>query len=256
MHLDFFPVPSIIQKMSKKSIYDTLNQKKPGVLALFDPDRMAIEQVGDITKYVNDRGVAGFLIGSSLLVSQHLDTFTAEVKKHTHKPVILFPGGAHQVSANADAIFFLSLLSGRNAEFLVGEQVKAVFLIKKYGLDVIPVGYILIESGDCTAVEYISNTRPIPRLKPEIAMAHALTGEYFGMKYIYLEAGSGAQQPVPVEMVKKVKKIISIPLIVGGGIRSTEAAQDLIKAGADFIVLGSIIERSKEQFEVIMKGVA
>jgi geranylgeranylglyceryl phosphate synthase family protein len=123
-------MPSIIAKMLKKSIYDTLNQKKPGVLALFDPDRMTIDQVGKMTKYVCDRGVAGILVGSSLLVSPHLDTFIAEVKKHTAKPVILFPGGSHQVSANADAIFFLSLLSGRNAEFLVGEQVKAVFLVK------------------------------------------------------------------------------------------------------------------------------
>jgi phosphoglycerol geranylgeranyltransferase len=240
--------------MSKKSIYDTLNQKKPGVLALFDPDRMAIDQVGEITEYVSARGVAGILVGSSILISPHLDTFIAEVKNHTKKPVILFPGGSHQVSANADAIFFLSLLSGRNAEYLVGEQVKAVFLVKEYGLDVIPVGYILIESGHCTAVEYMSNTRSIPRLKPEIAMAHALTGEYFGMKYIYLEAGSGAEQAVPIEVVKKVKETISIPLIVGGGIRSAETAQGLIKAGADYIVLGSIIERSKEQFEVIMKG--
>lgn len=241
--------------MAKRSTYDILSQKKPGVLALFDPDRLAIDKAGDLTKYVCDRGVAGILVGSSLLVSPFLDKFIAEVKKSTEKPIILFPGGSHQVSANADAIFFLSLLSGRNAEFLVGEQVKAVFLVKEYGLDVIPVGYILIESGDCTAVEYMSNTRPIPRLKPEIAMAHALTGEYFGMKYIYLEAGSGAQHPVPIEMVKKVKEIISIPLIVGGGIRSAETAQEIINAGADYIVLGSIIERSKEQFEVIMKGV-
>jgi phosphoglycerol geranylgeranyltransferase len=241
--------------MAQKSIYDTLNQKRPGVLALFDPDRMSIDRVGEMAKYVSDRGVVGILVGSSLLVSPHLDAFIEEVKKHTAEPVILFPGGSHQVSPNADAIFFLSLLSGRNAEYLVGEQVKAVFLVKEYGLDVIPVGYILIESGHCTAVEYISNTRPIPRLKPEIAMAHALTGEYFGMKYIYLEAGSGADQTVPLDMVTKVKETISIPLIVGGGIRSVEAAQALIKAGADYIVLGSIIERSKEQFELIMKGV-
>ena len=241
--------------MAKKSVYNTLNQKRPGVLALFDPDRMSIDRAGEMAKYVSDRGVVGILVGSSLLVSPHLDAFISAVKKHTAKPVILFPGGSHQVSPNADAIFFLSLLSGRNAEYLVGEQVKAVFLVKEYGLDVIPVGYILIESGHCTAVEYISNTRPIPRLKPEIAMAHALTGEYFGMKYIYLEAGSGADQAVPLDMVTKVKATISIPLIVGGGVRSAETAQALIKAGADYIVLGSIIERSKEQFELIMKGV-
>jgi phosphoglycerol geranylgeranyltransferase len=145
-------------------------------------------------------------------------------------------------------------LSGRNPEFLIGEQVKAVFLIKEYQLEVIPVGYILIESSNYTAVEYISNTKPIPRAKPEIAMAHALTGEYFGMEYIYLEAGSGAHKSVPKEMIKKVKQTITIPLIVGGGISTKEAAQEIFEAGADYIVLGSIIEKSQKQFKGIMKS--
>jgi phosphoglycerol geranylgeranyltransferase len=147
-------------------------------------------------------------------------------------------------------------LSGRNSEFLIGEQVKAVFLIKEYRLEVIPVGYILIESGNYTAVEYMSNTRPIPRAKTEIAVAHALTGEYFGMKYIYLEAGSGAKNPVPAAMIREVKKAITIPLIVGGGIRTADEAKKIIEAGADFIVLGSIIEKSKEQFTKIMRSLS
>jgi putative glycerol-1-phosphate prenyltransferase len=144
-------------------------------------------------------------------------------------------------------------LSGRNSAFLIGEQVKAVFLIKEYGLEVIPVGYILVESGNFTTVEYISNTKPIPRSKYEIAVAHALAGQYFGMKYIYLEAGSGAKNPVPSEMVKRVKENINIPLIVGGGLRQYDDVKKAFDAGADFAVLGSIIEQSKQEFQDIMR---
>ncbi len=240
--------------MRKKSIYKVLNRSKPGVLALFDPDRIPVNAIGKLTEFVCEEGVAGILVGSSLLVSPHFDAFLAVVKKYTNKPVILFPGGSHQVSSHADAIFFLSLLSGRNSEFLVGEQVKAVFVIREYNLEVIPVGYILIESRNYTAVEYMSNTKPIPRAKPEIAAAHALTGEYFGMKYIYLEAGSGAHRPVPIDMVKRVKDTITIPLIIGGGIKTTKDAQEVIDAGADYIVLGSIIEKSKNRFKEIMRS--
>lgn len=239
----------------KKSVYITLNRSKPGVLALFDPDRMPLEKAATITEFVCDHGVVGILVGTSLLVSQHLDAFIEKIHEVTRVPIIIFPGCAHQVSRNADALFFLSLLSGRNPEYLIGEQVKAVFLIKEYGLEVIPVGYILIESGNYTAVEYISTTKPIPRLKPEIAVAHALAGEYFGMKYIYLEAGSGAEHHVPADVIRQVKNALSIPLLVGGGIRDVNAAQATIKAGADFIVLGSIIEKSKEKFKEIMKSI-
>ena len=239
--------------MVSKPIYDNLNKSGKGVLALFDPDRVPIEEAGKLTKFACDSGIKGILIGSSLLVSPQFDKFVYAVKDHASCPVILFPGGSHQVCSRADAIFFLSLLSGRNPEFLIGEQVKAVFLIKECNLDVIPVGYILVESGNFTAVEYISNTKPIPRAKHEIAVAHALAGQYFGMKYIYLEAGSGAQNPVPAEMVKRVKENINIPLIVGGGLRQYDEVKKVFDAGADFVVLGSIIERSKEKFQDIMR---
>lgn len=241
--------------MKGKSVYAVLSKSKPGVLALFDPDRIPVKGIGELTKFVSEEGAAGILIGSSLLVSPHFDKFITQVKEHTDKPVILFPGGSHQVSPHADAIFFLSLLSGRNSEFLVGEQVKAVFVIREYNLEVIPVGYILIESGNYTAVEYMSNTKPIPRTKPEIAVAHALTGEYFGMKYIYLEAGSGAIMPVPRQLVKDVKANLTIPLIVGGGMRTAKEAREIIDAGADYIVLGSVIEKSRKRFREIMRSV-
>ena len=239
--------------MKTGSIYDQLNEAKPGVLALLDPDRISNEDAGKVTKLVCDNGVKAILIGSSILVTPHFDKFVHAVSENANCSVILFPGGSHQVCSSANAIFFLSLLSGRNSEFLIGEQVKAVFMIKECGLEVIPVGYILVESGNYTAVEYISNTKPIPRTKPEIAVAHALAGQYFGMKYIYLEAGSGAQHPVPQTMVKKVRQNIDIPLIVGGGLRDYEEVAKTFDSGADFVVLGSIIERSESKFREIMR---
>lgn len=241
--------------MSDYTVYEQLNQKRPGVLALFDPDRLPRDRIEAMTVSICDAGVTGILVGTSLLVSPEFDAFVSAVKKNTDRPVIIFPGCSHQICRHADAIFFLSLLSGRNSEYLIGEQVKAVYLIKEYGLQTIPVGYILIESGNYTAVEYISGTKPIPRSKPEIAVAHALAGQYFGMKYIYLEAGSGAAQSVPLDMISAVKKHIDIPLIVGGGIQNKDTAQGIFDAGADFIVLGSIIERSPEQFTRIMRSI-
>lgn len=239
--------------MKTGSIYDQLNGSKPGVFALLDPDRISTEDAGTVTKLVCDNGIKAILIGSSILVTPHFDKFVQEVSDNANCPVILFPGGSHQVCSSASAIFFLSLLSGRNSEFLIGEQVKAVFMIKECGLEVIPVGYILVESGNFTAVEYISNTRPIPRAKPEIAVAHALAGQYFGMKCIYLEAGSGAQNPVPNTMVEKVRHNIDIPLIVGGGLREYDEIKKTFDAGADFVVLGSIIEQSETKFKDIMR---
>lgn len=239
----------------KFPIYDRLNREKPGVLALIDPDRVPLKKAFELAAFVVDHGVDGIMVGSSLLVSSNFEHFVTQIKKGSSKPVIIFPGCSHQIADHADAIFFLSLLSGRNSEFLIGEQVKAVFCIKEIGLEVIPVGYILIDSGSYTTVEYISNTRPIPRNKPEVAVAHALTGEFFGMKYTYLEAGSGARLPVPVDMIKKVKKETSIPLIIGGGIRNAKTAQAIVNAGADIIVLGSVIERSKSEFKKIMRAV-
>lgn len=239
--------------MAKNSIWEQLIYHRPGIIALFDPDRIAKEKVSKTTRFISDCGVNAILIGSSLLKSEDFDGFVGKVKENTICPVILFPGTWHQVSRYADGIFFLSLLSGRNPEFLIGEHVKSVFLIKSYGLEVIPVGYILISSNNYTAVEYISNTRPIPRNKPEIVIAHAIAGEYLGMKAIYLEAGSGAEEPVPAMLVREVKKQISVPLIVGGGLRTKDDAVKIINAGADFIVLGSIIEESPVKFKQIVR---
>ncbi len=232
-----------------------MKHSRPGVIALLDPDRISANKIFKVTRFISDCQVSAILIGSSLLKTEDFDGFVRQVRDATKHPVILFPGGSHQVSKHADAIFFLSLLSGRNPEFLIGEHVKSVFLIKSYGLEVIPVAYLLISSNNYTAVEYISNTRPIPRNKPEIVVAHALAGEYLGMKAIYLEAGSGAKDPVPSALVKEVRKHISSPLIVGGGIRTVDSAERILEAGADFIVLGNIIEQSQTRFRKIVECV-
>jgi phosphoglycerol geranylgeranyltransferase len=241
--------------LRKSAVYNRLMKNKPGVFALFDPDRTPISQASRLARYVCDQGVTGILIGTSILVTSEFDKFVGQVKKGARCPVIIFPGGSHQLSPRADAIFFLSLISGRNPELLIGEQVKSAFMIKEYGLETIPVGYILVESDKYTSVEFMSDTKPIPRDKWEICAAHALAGEYLGMKYIYLEAGSGAGQPVSPVMVRKVKETISLPLIVGGGIRTVRDARTIIKAGADFIVLGSIIERSPAKFKEIVRSI-
>lgn len=228
-------------------VYERLLKQRPGFFVLLDPDRIphtkrGFDQVADITKTICDSRLTAILVGTSLLYSPDFSAFVEAVKTAATVPVILFPGGSHQLSPAADALFFLSLLSGRNPEFLIGEQVRAAPLIKHYGLEVIPVGYILIESGKLTSVEFMSDTKPIPQDKPEIVSAHALAGQYLGMKMIYLEAGSGASAMVGEHIIQKVRNDIALPIIVGGGIRTPDDGEMRIKAGADFIVIGNVLE--------------
>ncbi|RKX70473.1 geranylgeranylglyceryl/heptaprenylglyceryl phosphate synthase [candidate division WOR-3 bacterium] len=226
-------------------LYDELLKKRPGVFALLDPDREPdLDRLGPAFPHLT-----AILVGTSYLKSRNLDTFIEQIKSLTSTPVLIFPGGANQVSSRADGILFLSLLSGRNPQYLIGDQVRAVFRIRDSGLEVIPTGYLLIEGGNYTSVEYISNTRPIPRNKPEIAEAHALAAQYLGMKLVYLEAGSGAELPVPVEMVRAVRRSIDIPLIVGGGLKRFEDIQSRFEAGCDFVVIGTLIERDPDSFK-------
>lgn len=182
------------------------------------------------------------MIGGSLLFTHILDKFVTIVKNHTQLPVILFPGNALQISHKADGILFLSLISGRNPEFLIGNQVIAAPLLKGSNVEILPTGYLLIESGNETTASYISNTKPIPRNKPEIAMATALAGEMMGHQLMYLDGGSGAQQIVPTEMIKLVAKNINIPLIVGGGIKNQKQLDEAFKNGADLVVIGTAFE--------------
>lgn len=217
---------------------------------LLDPDDFTIDQASAIARESEICGVDTLLIGGSLLHSNHFDRFVASVKATTSVPVYLFPGDSTQLSAHADALLYLSLVSGRNPDNLIGEHVKAAPVIKGLGIEAIPTAYMLIESGTTSSVEFMSNTRPIPRTKPTIAVAHALAAQYMGMRLVYLEGGSGALQSVPSEMIAMIRSQIEIPIIVGGGIRDAATAKEKLEAGADIIVTGNMLRR-KNGIEVL-----
>lgn len=216
--------------------------KGAGFFLLLDPDRNDAGHLTTLAGMAAHCGVDAILAGSSLVICAEFHDRLAEIKRATTLPVILFPGNSTQISPHADGILYLSLISGRNPQYLIEEQVRGAPLVKEYGLEPIPTGYMLIESGRPTSVAYVSGTAPIPRDKPEIARVHALAAGYMGMKTVYLEAGSGASEPVPVEMVAAVADYGGLPVIVGGGIRSPRQAEERVGAGASFIVVGNRLE--------------
>ncbi len=226
-----------------KSFYEKLSDRSRKRIALLvDPDGYDDNGLNELIGYINMNPPDLLLVGGSILFNPIEVTITA-LKLGTSLPVFIFPGNAFQLSDRADGILFLSLISGRNPEFLIGNHVLAAPHLHRAGIEVIPTGYMLIENGKSTAVEYMSNTRPIPGNKPDIAVATAMAGEMLGLKSIYLEAGSGAAHPVAPDMIKAIRKHISLPLMVGGGIRTAETALEVFDAGADLIVAGNAIEK-------------
>lgn len=216
-----------------------------GFVLLLDPDKLPFEHISQNIEFALNAGVDVFLVGGSYLLDEQFHTFVQEVKRAAgDNPVIIFPGSLQQVSSHADAILYLSVISGRNPEHLIGSQVIAAPLVWKMKLEAISCGYMLIESGALTSAQFLSNSFPIPRAKPDIALAHALAAQYLGMKTIYLEAGSGAKLTVPEEMVQAVSKNVEIPVFVGGGIRTPEEARRKASAGASFVVIGNYFENS------------
>jgi len=231
----------------------TAQKNKQKLLAiLLDPDKMSMDDVVEKIGIIKKSKVDIILVGGSLLFSNQLDTLLLEIKKHTTLPIVLFPGNAMQVSPHADGILFLSLLSGRNPEFLIGNHVIAAPILKQTELEIIATSYLLIESGRETTASYISNTKPIPRDKPEIAMATALAGEMMGHQIVYLDGGSGALKSVPTEVIKEVAKQVSTPIIVGGGIRTQEQLQAVYKAGATMVVIGTAFEENSQLLTKMM----
>jgi len=223
--------------------YEQLKDRsRKRIALLIDPDAYDNESLEKLIGLVNLYPPDLLLVGGSLLFNPIDITITA-LKLGTSLPVFIFPGNAFQLSDRADGILFLSLISGRNPEFLIGNHVLAAPHLSRSGIEVIPTGYMLIENGQSTSVEYMSHTTPIPGNKPDIAVATAMAGEMLGLKSLYLEAGSGAAHPVPPEMISAIRKRISLPLIVGGGIRTTETAAELYHAGADMIVVGNVLEK-------------
>ncbi len=223
-------------------LLNTIKENGAAYLILLDPDKLPENKLAGFLKHCEKSGVDGFLVGGSLMVNGDFDLFIKKVKENTKLPSIIFPGSITQISHFADAILFLSVVSGRNPEHLIGKHVLAAPSIKKSGIEPISTAYILIESGSTTTAVYMSGSLPIPRNKPEIAAATALASEYLGMKLIYLEAGSGADNPVPNEMVKAVSNQCTVPIIVGGGIRNPKTARQKVENGASIIVTGNYFE--------------
>jgi len=212
---------------------------------LIDPDDTEANAVRDLVAAATENGVDGFLVGGSLVARENVVRSVQLVKEATDRPVVLFPGAAQHVVPEADAILFLSLLSGRNPDYLIGQHIQAAPVIRDYNLEAIPTAYLLVESGGMTSVEFISATRPLPRNNLDIAVAHALAARYLGMKLVYLEAGSGARRPVPDVMVEAVSQQCLLPLIVGGGLTSAKEAAAKAKAGATVIVAGNHFEQKR-----------
>jgi len=210
---------------------------------LIDPDQCRGSVLASTVAMLKSYTPDFIFVGGSHMLTASVDSLIGLLKDEVKTNVVLFPGNASQFSVHADALLYLSLLSGRNAEFLVGQHLTSAIAIKNSNIEVVPTGYLLIDGGKPSSVEYISNTRPIPRDKNEIALSTAVAGELLGMRLIYLEAGSGAEIPVPVEMIECVSAGLSLPLIVGGGIKTTEQLSAAFDAGADIVVVGNVFEK-------------
>ena len=225
------------------SFSDRKRSGKKSFAVLIDPDKVNDQTVAELIELSVSSKVDYFFVGGSLVVSNYFDQCLQLIKKSCSIPTVLFPGSPSQVSKYADALLYLSLISGRNAELLIGQHVVSAPMVKKSGLEVMSTGYMVVDGGAQTTVSYISNSNPLPSDKSEIAVCTALAGEMLGMKLIYMDAGSGAKNPISETMITKVAQSISVPLIVGGGIIDPEKAYLNCKAGADVIVVGNAIEK-------------
>ena len=232
--------------MSKvfQQLLDIKSEKGAGYIVLIDPDRKNEDTLVKQVTVANKFSVDALFVGGSLMMDSKHNERVAVIKKEADIPVIFFPGGLNQLNQYYDAILFMSLLSGRNPQYLIGEQVVAAPIINDLGIEVIPTGYLLFDGGANSTVEFMSDTKPLPMNRPDIAVAHALAAEYLGKKLIYLEAGSGATHAIPLEIIQQVATETNVPLIVGGGIRTPEAARERVAAGASFIVTGTILEEN------------
>lgn len=238
------------------AIYEIFQDKKRKKLAvLIDPDKPTDAQIMSVVAKANAADVDFFFVGGSLLTTDSLEHCIRIIKANSDIPVLIFPGNSLQISKYCDGFLLLSLISGRNAEMLIGRHVIAAPYLKLFGNEIIPTGYMLIDSGRPTSVSYMSDTTPIPHDKDDIAMCTAMAGEMLGLKLIYLEGGSGAINPVSDSMISKVRQMINIPLIVGGGINTPEMAAGKAKAGADVICIGTKFEEEPEQLQRFAEAV-
>ena len=231
----------------KEKILDSIGKQKANghkaFAVLIDPDKLTSESLLETIQLAKQANVDYLFVGGSLVVTDTLDMVVVAIKANCSIPVVLFPGSPDQITPKADALLYLSLISGRNPELLIGQHVISAPFVRQSGLEIIPVGYMLIDGGTPTTVSYISNTNPIPSNKNDIASCTAMAGEMLGLKVIYMDAGSGAQRAIPTIMISQVAKYVQIPIIVGGGITNPEKAKENCLAGADIIVVGNAIEK-------------
>ncbi|MCH8553516.1 MAG: geranylgeranylglyceryl/heptaprenylglyceryl phosphate synthase [Schleiferiaceae bacterium] len=243
----------------KSSIQNGINQRvssnKKQLAVLLDPDKIDELALPSFVAQMQQHQVGLIFFGGSLLTSFELDRQIGLLKSLTTIPIILFPGSVQQVSAAADGILFLSLVSSRNPELLIGQQILAAPMVKRAGLEVLPTAYMLIDGGNTTTAIYMSGSQPLPANKPAIAACTALAAEMLGMKYLYLDAGSGALNHPPVETITAIKKETTLPLIVGGGIKTPEEAHNVALAGADIIVVGNAFEQNPELLGTIAAAI-
>ncbi|HSC53570.1 MAG TPA: geranylgeranylglyceryl/heptaprenylglyceryl phosphate synthase [Phnomibacter sp.] len=243
----------------KHRLYDIFVERKhtgkKSFAVLIDPDKVDQQGLDELMRLGTDAGVDYYFLGGSLVISNHLDECVKHIKSQTSTPVVLFPGSPSQVSKYADALLYLSLISGRNPELLIGQHVISAPVVKQSGLEIMPTAYMVIDGGAPTTVSYISNAAPIPSDKNEIAMCTAMAGEMLGMKLVYMDAGSGARKPITESMIEKVAGVIEAPLIIGGGITDPEKAYRNCKAGADVVVVGNAIEKDPSLIKEIAAAI-
>lgn len=223
-------------------------ERKKLLAILLDPDKIVLKNLPSLISKINQSTATHIFIGGSQVKTTILDELIVKIKQNCNLPIVLFPGNPSQISAEADAILFLSLISGRNPDYLIEHQVKAAPILKQTKLEIISTGYILIDSGTKTAVERVSKTKPLERSNLDLVLATAQAGEMLGNKLIYLEAGSGAKRAVPLEIIKLVAQNIEIPLLVGGGIVDLQGIQKAYDAGADLVVIGTAFENDMNFF--------
>lgn len=232
-------------------ILSTLQERhqagKKSIAVLVDPDKIDDPgRLNNLLRLASENCVDYFFVGGSLITTTNLTDVVRQIKETVSIPVVLFPGSSLQIDSSADAILFLSLISGRNPDFLIGQHVLAAPILKNNRLEIMPTGYILVNSGRTTSVAYISNTTPIPEDKYSLAACTALAGEMLGLRLIYLDAGSGAEREINAKMINTVRKAVNVPLIVGGGINTSQKAFNALEAGADLIVIGNALEKNPD----------
>lgn len=238
-------------KQVYNNILQAISEGEKLLAVLIDPDKMVLSHVPRFIEKVNASVATHIFVGGSEVEEKLTDSLVQEIKKHTKLPIILFPGDVSQITNQADAILFLSLISGRNPDYLIGKHVQAVSKLKNVNLEIIPTGYLLIENGKQTAVQRVTETKPLLNINSQLIADTAKAGELLGMKLIYLEAGSGALLPVSSEIIRQVKTDVGLPLIVGGGIKSKKQLEQAYQAGADLIVIGTAFEDDEAFFEEI-----